>query len=528
MSQLLEIRAKLFEIFQKIEKYVMVILKAIFYFIAFNAIKGELNFNAKLSSSIIVLALAVVSSFLPTSVGLTLMVLYIALQLYSVSIIMAATVVVIAFILFCFFLRYTPEYGNVVVGMPILMGMKLPYVLPICLGLFSTPITILPVCVGVFAYHFIKGISKAVLTSDQLKAAENPFQLYMDVLDSVLKNDAMIAAMIVFSLVIIVVYAVRNIKMDYSFEIAIAAGAGTSMIGFIIMMLKFEVGVGIFSICFFSIISCLIAFLVNMIYRPLFYAGTEQVQFEDDYYYYYVKAIPKIKVAGAKVNVKHVVSRRVSSFDEDFGDELDEIDSNVALSTKKSFEDTEEFDDEEFEEVRRYTASSAGKGVRSSGQATSVRNTSTGYITSGTLTGSMPSRGNASTKEQGAVRTITGTQVMASRTATGAQGMASRTAAGTQGTVRNTSSGATVQRSSSSTANMTQTRMRTGETPQSGTPVSTRNTRTTSSAKAPSVVTKRTQTPKKTSTKAKADNSGLTLDYSSDYVRSYEDEDDDF
>ena len=35
------------------------------------------------------------------------------------------------------------------------------------------------------------------------------------------------------------------------------------------------------------------------------YARTERVQFEDDEYYYYVKAIPKKMVAGKEVTVKH-------------------------------------------------------------------------------------------------------------------------------------------------------------------------------------------------------------------------------
>ena len=490
MSQLLEIRAKLFEIFQKTEKYVMVILKAVFYFIAFNAIKGELNFNAKLSSTIIVLALALVSSFLPTSVALTIMVLYIALQLYSVSIIMAATVVVIAFILFCFFLRYTPEYGNAVVGMPLLMGMKIPYVLPICLGLFSTPITILPVCVGVFAYHFIKGISKVVLTSDQLKAADNPFQLYIDVLDNVLKNDAMISAMIVFSLVIIVVYVVRNIKMDYSFEISIAAGAGTSMIGFIIMMLKFEVGMGIFSICFFSIISGIIALAVNLIYRPLFYAGTEQVQFEDDYYYYYVKAIPKIKAAGTKVNVKHVVSRRVSSLDEDFGDELDEIDSNVALRTRRSVVESNDSINNDNEKLKTYTSSSTRNAAANTGSASVVGHTS----------------GTASTTRNGQMASANTRNAQTASAATG-------TRKGTAGAVARNGQGT----SNRTTGSVQRTRM-----------TSSQNKVGTASGKTTVSATNRTQTQTKTSAKSKTDNNGLSIDYSSDYVRSYEDEDDDF
>lgn len=36
------------------------------------------------------------------------------------------------------------------------------------------------------------------------------------------------------------------------------------------------------------------------------YSGTEYIQFEDDDYYYYVKAIPKIKVTASDVQVKRI------------------------------------------------------------------------------------------------------------------------------------------------------------------------------------------------------------------------------
>lgn len=336
MAQLLEFRSKLVEIYQKTENYLKIILKAVFYFIAFLSIKGCVGYNSKLSGTVIIMCVSVLCSFLPPSVVVAVIVIYITLQLYSVSIIMAATVLIIALILFCFFLRFTPEYGDAVVAMPMLMGMKMPCLLPICLGLFSTPLSILPVCVGVFGYYFIKGVSKNMLTVEQVKAVDNPFQLYVDVLDSVIKNEAMIASIIVLSLVIIVVYVVRNVKMDYSYEISIVAGAGTSIIGYVIMMLKLDIGTGIFGVIFFSILSGAIAFVFNFLYRPLMYAGTEMVQFEDDYYCYFVKAIPKVKVTGTKVNVKQVVSRRTKPDDEDFGDELDEVDSMLASGTKKS------------------------------------------------------------------------------------------------------------------------------------------------------------------------------------------------
>ena len=52
-------------------------------------------------------------------------------------------------------------------------------------------------------------------------------------------------------------------------------------------------------------ISLLIAFILQFLFMNLDYARTERVQFEDDDYYYYVKAVPKKMVAVREVTVKH-------------------------------------------------------------------------------------------------------------------------------------------------------------------------------------------------------------------------------
>ena len=49
----------------------------------------------------------------------------------------------------------------------------------------------------------------------------------------------------------------------------------------------------------------IIAFVIQFLFMDLDYDRTERVQFEDDDYYYYVKAVPKKMVAVREVTVKH-------------------------------------------------------------------------------------------------------------------------------------------------------------------------------------------------------------------------------
>ena len=59
------------------------------------------------------------------------------------------------------------------------------------------------------------------------------------------------------------------------------------------------------------VISLLIAKVLQFFCFNVDYSRTEYVQFEDDEYYYYVKAVPKNSVAQAKKKVKKIIAAKL-------------------------------------------------------------------------------------------------------------------------------------------------------------------------------------------------------------------------
>ena len=56
-----------------------------------------------------------------------------------------------------------------------------------------------------------------------------------------------------------------------------------------------------------SIVVCmLVAYMIQFFRLTLDYHGTRKLQFEDDEYYYYVTAVPKIKVAAVDKTVTRI------------------------------------------------------------------------------------------------------------------------------------------------------------------------------------------------------------------------------
>lgn len=329
MMILFEIRAKLTELYQKYSFAILTLCKLVLMFVVFTQIKTSVGYFPALNRTGVILALSVLCSLIPSALMIIVVVLYLFLQIWKANFLMALTVLIICMILYCFFLRYTSQYGSVVVAWPVLRRIGFPYLLPVSMGLFGNLFTILPTCCGIVMYYLIRTVKENILAFQSITKAENPLGMYMDVLDKLIKNPSMYLTMFIYALVIVVVYCIRRLNMDYAFEISIGVGTGVMILGYIIGTLKYNMGVSIVSVVVSSFISAVLVYLFLFAYRVLRYAAAENVQFEDDDYYYYVKAVPKLKAGMPKKPVKKVITRTTASFEEEDEEDDEEGMENV-------------------------------------------------------------------------------------------------------------------------------------------------------------------------------------------------------
>ena len=305
MMSLLVFRERVKNIYQKYNLYITPAVKFIFALISLIAINNELGYDARLKSIPIVLALSLLSAFTPSAIMVLVSGLVATMHFYFVSPIMSIIVLILFIIIYLLFARFTPRYGYVILAIPILFFLKIPYMIPILLGIIATPIAIIPITCGVFIYYVLDVI-KAAITMQQNTSLEDILQLYINVIDSLTGNKQMIMTIVIFALILLVVFYVRKMKFDYAFEISIAAGAFTSILGFLVSDLILDKSDQIFAMLLGTVVSAGIVFAINFFKLTLDYSRTEIVQFEDDAYYYYVKAVPKITVTTPQKKVKHI------------------------------------------------------------------------------------------------------------------------------------------------------------------------------------------------------------------------------
>ena len=120
----------------------------------------------------------------------------------------------------------------------------------------------------------------------------------------------MVVTIAAFAMTVIVVYLLRRLSIDYAWTIAMTAGAVVNIMVLLVGDLIFEINQPLLGVILGTIVSFLLVLVLQFFVFYVDYSRTEKVQFEDDEYYYYVKAVPKVTVAKPEKKVKQINSAR--------------------------------------------------------------------------------------------------------------------------------------------------------------------------------------------------------------------------
>ena len=118
---------------------------------------------------------------------------------------------------------------------------------------------------------------------------------------------------------------IKSLPIDYSWMIALGLGVVVNILVILIGCSALEVDMSVGGVILSTLICAIIVFVIQFFIFNVDYSRTENVQFEDDEYYYYVKAIPKMSVNARDVNVKRINYRDDDDDDEEEYDD-DELD----------------------------------------------------------------------------------------------------------------------------------------------------------------------------------------------------------
>ena len=309
MTALLELRENLKKIYSRNEAFILPVIKFLLSFIVLSIINGKMGYMTKLDNMAIVLIVSLLCSFLPTGFMAFFSMMFAVLHMYALSIETAAVGLVVFLLLYLLFLRFTAKEALVVVLTPVLCMLKLPYVMPVAMGLIGTPASCVSVGCGVVVYYLLQTVITNAPTINSMGAEEATAKLRL-LIDGMLGNKAMLVTIAAFAITVIVVYLIRRMSVDHSWTIAMVAGVMIEVMILLVGDLMYDTNLSIVSALLGAVVTLIACKIIEFFRFCLDYSRTEKVQFEDDEYYYYVKAVPKMTVAAPTNTVKKINTQR--------------------------------------------------------------------------------------------------------------------------------------------------------------------------------------------------------------------------
>ena len=135
---------------------------------------------------------------------------------------------------------------------------------------------------------------------------------FRNIIDALLQNRSMWILAAAFAAAVIVVFFIRRLETAHSWTIAIIAG--NVMILFVLLFgdMQYDTNIDLNKVFLGAALSLVVEFLVEFFCFMVDYTRIESVQFEDDDYYYYVKAVPKVTVSDSLRTVKTISTSKKS------------------------------------------------------------------------------------------------------------------------------------------------------------------------------------------------------------------------
>lgn len=307
MSSLLEWKEKLQKFYANQSIYVDKAIQFILGFVTFYLINSNIGLMKAASTPVVTAALAIICMFLPPVFTALAAAALILAHLFTLSIGVTAVSAAIFIMMFIFYCRFTPKRALILLIVPVAFMLKIPYAVPIACGLAMTPVTAVPIVFGTIVYYMIFCVKNSAAAITGAEGINGQISLFVKL---VFQNKELWITAVAFIICVFVVYFLHRMSVDHAWKIAVAAGAVINIVVIVIGDIAFNIHTSYAQLILGNVAAVLIGLVLEFFVFSVDYSRTEHLQYEDDEYYYYVKAVPKISIAAPEKTVKRINERR--------------------------------------------------------------------------------------------------------------------------------------------------------------------------------------------------------------------------
>ncbi len=311
MIELLVIKERIKKAYSTHGKFVDSAAKGLMMLISCMAINTAIGYMSLLQSPFIVLLLAVIAALLPASALILLLSIVIIGNLFYVTMEAALVLAVLLVIFFLVYFAFKPK-NSYIMAVTIMLGtLQFFGPIPVIVGLMFTPAALCPMTFGLIVSQYIAYISNNYVLLGSNTSTLSNLQKVTQIVTGVFLDESLWIMLVILVLVSLVIYAVRRMQFRSCWPLAIGIGAGMLFLLTLLSDIIFETGENYIVLAINLVLEILVGTVLCFLFFMVDYSREENVQFEDDEYYYYVKAVPKITVTVPEIKVTRIREKNV-------------------------------------------------------------------------------------------------------------------------------------------------------------------------------------------------------------------------
>lgn len=292
MRTLINGKKALLRFYSKFDTYLTAALKFGIALYTLYYISGRMGYMDGMAQLPLLLIIAAFCSFMSPNTLILAGTVYLVGQFYGCSLESAIAGGFFLILFLVLYFTFIPRQAYVVILTAICIGLRIPLIVPVVCALLLGLGTVAGIGFGTCLYYAVLRLSEKPAEAAGL--GEELFNRVLELLQTLFLQEELIFTLVILCGVFLVVYLLRCLPVKYSWSIAY--GAGILVYCMLTVIRALVSGTEVLWVqCLINVLAAAAAgILVQFFCFRLDYRKVQHLQFEDDDYYYYVKAVPKL------------------------------------------------------------------------------------------------------------------------------------------------------------------------------------------------------------------------------------------
>jgi hypothetical protein len=277
--------------------YILPVVKFALALILYVLINNRLGYLGALNKLYVLVILAAISAILPFNGTVLIGISLIVAHCFGLGVETGMFALVLYLVMVLLYFRFVPRDALVMLLTPLAGMLHLEAAVPLCLGLVRGPESALSAVCGLVSWQYVEIVHGEIAP---LKEADAGMLNVLQSIPASLFSTKLLLCVIAAAAATVLVAIIVRHMTTYTRLRAVIAGAVLYLVIMFAGGAASGVDLNYLQVIVGTVAAAAIALMLNFFVYSVDYRQSRFIQFEDDDYYYYVKAIPKIRAGGAK------------------------------------------------------------------------------------------------------------------------------------------------------------------------------------------------------------------------------------